>query len=211
MLAIAFAPDIAVDVQGNAYITGQVRASSFSNFPTTPGAFQIIAPGSNDRLDAFVTKIEPTGAALVYSTFLGGNSDDSASGIRVDADGNAYVSGSTGSFNFPKTPGAFDITGLGGFVTKLNPGGTGLVYSTLTGGPSARDLALTPSGEVYLVGDAELNLVTTPDAYQSTYGGGGSDVFVMKFNANGSAVLYSTYLGGTDQEGRHRYRDGQRG
>ena len=201
LIAIAFAPDIAVDVQGNAYLTGQVRASSSSNFSTTPGAFQTIAPGSNDFLDAFVTKINPAGTGLVYSTFLGGNKDDTASGIKVDADGNAYVSGATDSFNFPKTPGAFDITDIGGFVSKLNPGGTGLVYSTLTGGPSASDLALSPSGEVYLVGSVGSTLVTTPDAYQSTYGGGGSDAFVMKLNASGSALVYSTYLGGDNQEG----------
>ena len=102
------ATGIALDASGNAYVTG-VTAST--NFPTTPGAFQTTNGGGSD---AFVTKLNPTGSALVYSTYLGGNSNDPGGGIAVDASGNAYVTGYTSSTNFPTTPGAYQTTNGGG-------------------------------------------------------------------------------------------------
>src|SRR5688572_27317785 len=92
---------IAVDPAGNAYVTGHTGSV---NFPTTSGSLQAAAPGGGD---AFVTKLDPTGSVLVYSTYLGGGAGDGASGIAVDAGGNAYITGGTGSANFPTTPGAF--------------------------------------------------------------------------------------------------------
>src|SRR5439155_500280 len=116
---------------GNAYVTGRTQST---NFPTTAGAFQTTGGGTED---AFVTKLNPTGSLLVYSTYLGGSGFDEGFGIAVDTLGNAYVTGLTLSTNFPTTAGAFQTT-LGGtedaFVTKLNPTGTGLVYSTYLGG-----------------------------------------------------------------------------
>src|SRR2546425_868232 len=124
----AFGESIAVDAAGNAYVAGIARPT---DFPTTLGAFQ---PASGGGGDAFVTKLDPTGTALVYSTYLGGSDFDVARGIAIDAAGNAYVSGFTASTNFPTTLGAFQTTYGGGvfaaFVTKLDPTGSFLVYST---------------------------------------------------------------------------------
>lgn len=126
---------IAVDSSGNAYVTGYTNSTSF---PTTPGAYQTTEADSSSSSgftphDAFLTKLGPTGA-IVYSTYLGGNAEDQANCVAVDATGSAYVAGSTQSSNFPTTPGAYQQPApgtFGAFVTKFNPGGSGLVYSTL--------------------------------------------------------------------------------
>lgn len=127
--------DITVDVSGNAYVVGATQQLIIPpTFPTTAGAFDTTHNGSND---VFVTKLKPTGSALVYSTFLGGSDLDGGSGIAVDNTGSAYVTGSTSSPDFPTTAGAFDTTHNGdrdAFVTKLNPAGSSLVYSTFLGG-----------------------------------------------------------------------------
>jgi hypothetical protein len=120
---------VAVDAAGNAYVTGY---TSSADFPTTPSAPQTTYGGGS--YDAFVAKLNPTGTALIYSTYLGGSGEDIGYGIAVDAAGEAHVTGSTGSTNFPTTTGAFRTTYGGGsydaFVAKLNPTGTALVYST---------------------------------------------------------------------------------
>src|SRR5438445_6967106 len=121
---------IAVDAAGNAYVAGWTFST---DFPTTSGAYQSALPG---QINAFVTKLNPTGSGLVYSTYLGGSFEDVALDIAVDVSENAYVTGNTQSSNFPTTPGAFQ-TMLGGddaFVTKLNATGSGFVYSTYLGG-----------------------------------------------------------------------------
>ena len=190
---------IAVDSSGNVYVTGGTNST---NFPTTPGAFQPTLGGNGN---AFVAKFNPTGSALVYSTYLGGSGGDGSSGIALDGSGSAYVTGYTGSNNFPSTPGAFQTTcGSASscdntFVTKFNPSGSALVYSTYLGG-SIYDygygIAVDNSGDVYVTGFTEsTNFPTTPGALQTTYGGG-VDAFVTEFNPTGSALLYSTYLGG---------------
>ena len=111
------------------------RPHRFHQLPDTPGAFQTTVGNG----DAFVTELNPTGTALVYSTYLGGTDGNNGNGIAVDTAGNAYVTGTTESTDFPTTPGAFQTT-YGGdgdaFVTKLNPTGTALVYSTYLGGSS---------------------------------------------------------------------------
>src|SRR5439155_1727170 len=121
---------ITVDADGNAYVTG---FTSSTDFPTTAGAFQTANAGQMQPQDVFVTKLDPTGSTLVYSTYLGGrNGSDGAARIAVDTFGNAYVAGITSSSDFPTTPGALQTT-FGGvedaFVTKLNPLGSALVYS----------------------------------------------------------------------------------
>ncbi len=125
--------DIAVDASGNAYITGETRSS---DFPTTPGAFRTTFSGGGFFGDAFVSKLNGGGSALVYSTYLGGYAEGQGSGIAVDASGNAYVTGPAG-FGFPTTPGAFQTT-FGGatdaFISKLNAAGSALIYSTYLGG-----------------------------------------------------------------------------
>ncbi len=187
---------ITVDSSRNAYVTGTTGAA---NFPTTVGAYQ---QTSGDENDGFITKLNPEGTALVYSTYLSGAG---CNGIAVDASGNAYVTGETGSLNFPVTPGAFQTAqwGFETFITKLNATGSALVYSSRFGGDFddfGRDIAVDASGNAYITGWTACRSQTctfpTVNAFQATYGGGNNDAFVSKMNAGGTALLYSTYLGG---------------
>ena len=195
------AGDITVDASGSAYVTGFTQSS---DFPTTVGAFDTTHNGGVD--DVFVTKLNPTGSALVYSTFLGGSGEDFGFGIAVDTAGSAYVTGQTFSANFPTTVGAFDTTfdgNIDAFVTKLNPAGSALVYSTLLGGSSSdfgRGLAVDISGSAYVTGATfSPNFPTTVGAFDTTYNGNNeSDAFVTKLNSAGSGLVYSTFLGGSD-------------
>jgi len=200
---------IAVDSAGSAYVTGQTWSS---NFPTTPGAFQPVSGGGNGG-DAFVTKLDPTGSALVYSTYLGGNSGDAGQGIAVDAAGNAYVTGRTESLNFPTTPTAFQLSrgccGADAFVTKLNSTGSGLIYSTYLGGSDTEwgnGIAVDADGNAYVAGATlSTDFPTTLGAFQPLCGGGGAcggasdawDAFITKLDPTGSRPVYSTFLGGS--------------
>jgi probable HAF family extracellular repeat protein len=151
---------------------------------------------------------------LAYSTYLGGDSTDTGHGIEVDSDGNAYVTGATNSADFPTTEGAYQRTRTGtfsfdrnAFVAKLSPEGSALVYSTLVGpttngtganSASAENIAVNDAGEAYITGFTDsLSFPVTAGAPQAAYGGGKIDGFVTKLNAAGSALLYSTYLGGS--------------
>jgi hypothetical protein len=192
---------IALDTMGNAYLTGGTDAS---DFPTTPGAYQASQPGIQN---AFVTKLNPSGSALVYSTYLGGASYDFGGGIALDRLGQAYVGGSTNSTDFPTTEGAFQTSvagGNNGFVTKLNPSGSGLVYSTYLGGSSSlfSGFAITVDsfGYVYVTGDTDSpDFPTTAGAFQTSLKGK-VNAFVTKLNPSGSGLVYSTYLGGSGSE-----------
>jgi protocatechuate 3,4-dioxygenase beta subunit len=193
---------ITVDASGNAYVTGETEST---NFPTTAGAFDMT---SNGNLDVFVTKLNSTGSALVYSTYLGGSADDRGFAIAIDALGSAYITGETNSNNFPVTGGAFDTsynTNGDAFVTRLNPAGSApLMYSTYLGG-SSRDegngIALDGSGSAYVTGETNSNTFPiTGGAFDTSYNGQG-DAFVTKLNPVGSApLLYSTYLGGAQTD-----------
>jgi hypothetical protein len=193
---------IAVDSSGNAYVTGYTQSS---NYPTTLGAYQTTYGGGT--YDGFVTELNTTGTGLVYSTYLSGSGDDIGYGIVVDSSGNAYVTGYTTSSNFPTTAGAYQTTLGGGqdaFVTKMNTTGTGLVYSTYlggsTGGEQGRGIAVDSSGNAYVTGYTNsANFPTTAGAFQTT-NIGGQDVFVTKLNTTGTALVYSTYLGGSNNE-----------
>jgi beta-propeller repeat-containing protein len=192
---------IAVDSSGYAYVTG---STSSGNFPTTMGAFDTTQNGGDD---AFVTKLDPTGASLAYSTFLGGADLDGASDIAIDGSGNAYVAGGADSDDFPTTAGAFDTSyndDGDAFVTKLNPSGTALGYSTYLGGTGAATtgqdyaggIAVDGVGRAYVTGrTGSAAFPTTPDAADKVLGPLG-DAFFTKFNATGSGLVYSTYLGG---------------
>jgi hypothetical protein len=204
---------IAVDVNGNAYVTGLASATTF---PTTPGAFDT-TPGGPGTADGFITKFNPSGSALVYSTFLGGTGFVDASGITVDAVGSAYVTGSTNAADFPTTPGAFDVTGGGppsdfaidGFVTKLNPTGTALSYSTYLGGAAdpfgdddeANGVAVDSAGRATVTGYTESDdFPTTGGAFDTRHNANPEapyDAFVTRLNASASGLSYSTYLGGS--------------
>ena len=198
--------DIAVDASGNAYVTGSTQQLIFPiDFPTTVGAFDTTHNGNQD---AFVTKLNPTGSALVYSTFLGGSNDEFGHGIAVDSSGSAYVTGITNSGNFPTTVGAFDATldGIGtfdAFVTKLNPAGSALVYSTFLGGvnsESGNGIAVDTSGSAHVTGSTGSdNFPTTAGAFDTTRSDD-ADAFVTKLNPAGSALAYSTFLGGFDTD-----------
>jgi hypothetical protein len=198
---------IDIDAEKNVYVTG----TTFSlNFPTTMGAFQVAKAGSGPT-DAFVTKLNPSGSALIYSTFLGGGSAETGNDIAVDASGNAYLAGSTGSTDFPTTQGSFlpTLNSPGnGYVAKLNPSGSALVYSSYLGGSSddsAFSIDIDDKGNAYVTGEtaAAINppfFPVTEGVFQMTYAGGVLDTYVTKVNPDGSMLVYSTFLGGTQAE-----------
>ena len=207
--------DIAMDAAGNIYFSGYTTATTL---PVTSGAYQ--SQGHTDtrpgyQEDAFVVKLNAAGNQLVYATYLGGDAYDRVDALAVDADGQCYVTGATVSVNFPLTPGAFktSFNGAGcvdylgnstpcydATLTKLNAAGSGLVYSTLIGGSDAdfaKNLALDQAGNAYVYGYTySSDFPVTPGAFQSSYKGL-IDAFVVKMNAEGSAPVYSTYLGGS--------------
>lgn len=187
---------IAIDSSENAYITGLTLSP---DFPTTFSAFDTTFNGQED---VFVTKINATGTALLYSTYLGGNRHDGGIGISIDSSANVYIAGRTQSADFPTTPGAFDTLYNGlydAFVSKLNSTGTALVYSTYLGGGGidfGNGITIDSIGNAYVTGRTySTNFPTTPDAYDKTFHGD-TDVFMSKLNATGTALSYSTYLGG---------------
>ncbi|HEX8688586.1 MAG TPA: SBBP repeat-containing protein, partial [Pyrinomonadaceae bacterium] len=187
---------VGLDSAGNVYIAGFTGST---NFPTanalqaTNGGFQ----------DAFVTKINPAGNALVYSTYLGGSDSEQSRGLAVDAAGNAYVTGQTGSTDFPTlnpdqaTKGAVNEDA---FLTKINPAGNALVYSTYLGGGESSEfgqaVAVDSAGNAYIAGITFSDDFPTLNPIQSTFGGGSVDAYLAKFNPAGDALIYSTYLGG---------------
>jgi len=192
---------ITVDGNGNAYIAGLTASA---DFPTTAGALDRTLGGESD---VFVTKLNPGGTALVYSTFLGGTRDEYGYAIAVDGDENAYVTGATASLDFPTTPGAYDTTTIGSdaFIVKMNPAGSALLYATFLGGDddldSGRAIALDGSGNVYVTGVTwSDDFPTTPGALDRTVGGFSMDAFVTKLNPGGTTLVYSTFLGGTSHE-----------
>ena len=193
---------IAADSSGNAYVTG---ATQSINFPTR-NPFQANKSGSSNN--AFVAKIDTSlsgAASLVYSTYLGGNGGDDSNSIAIDSSGNAYVTGKTGSTNFP-TQNPFQASYLGGveaFVTKLNSAGNGLVYSTYLGGTGVdqgNGIAVDSSGNAYVTGFTSSTNFPTHNPLQANFGGGSSDGFVTKLSATGNQLVYSTYLGGSGSD-----------
>jgi photosystem II stability/assembly factor-like uncharacterized protein len=202
---------VAVDQAGNAYVAGGMAPN---NFPVTAGAFQTAPADAND---AFVTKLNPAGSQLIYSTLLGGRAGtDLAWAVAVDAAGNAFVAGTTVSNSFPVTAGAFQPvyrsgsapgSGEEGFVTKLNEAGSRLVYSTYLGGVGYDEVfgvAIDSAGSAYVTGVTESsNFPSTPGALQQVLPGGLDDAFITKLNPAGSALVYSTFLGGDSVDAGH--------
>lgn len=195
---------IKVNSAGNAFVSGFTEAP---DFPTTAGAFQSGLRGTND---VFVTELSPAGAHLVYSTLLGGSSTELAQGLALDSAGNAYITGSTRSTDFPTTAAAISRTlnGLSdAFITKLNATGTNVVYSTYLGGSKSEigdGIALDSATNAYITGSTTSpDFPVTAGAPQTKFGGGteGGDYFATKINAGGTAIVYSTYIGGTADEG----------
>lgn len=199
---------IAVEASGDAYVTGNAGTT---NFPTTAGAFQTADPSSSAGGTGFVTKLNPTGTAPIYSSYLGGSSQDAGLGITVDSLGSAYVTGSSQSTDFPTTAGAFQTAshnpgGQQGFVAKFKSDGSGLEYSTYLGGSNGSGdrgsaIAVDSLGEAYVVGNAtSTDFPVTAGAFQTSLKGD-SDAFVTKLNPSGSALVFSTYLGGSSDNG----------
>ena len=192
---------VALDSTGNMYFTGMTTSV---NFPTT-NPFQA-SKISDGYWTAFVTKLNPTGTAAVYSTYLGGTYPEAGNAIAVDALGSAYVTGSTYSGNFPTTPDAFQpvrtiepfIDTV--FVTKFSPAGSELMYSTYLGAFGiGKAIAVDGDGNACVTGYTAAGFPVTPDAFRGVYAGPFfNDAFVARLNSNGTSLVYSTYFGGTD-------------
>jgi len=218
---------IAADTNGNAYVVGSTVSA---NFPVTPGAYQTknkaASPSfTNSASNVFVSKFNSAGTALIYSTYLGGSGQfdytgngDSGAAIALDAENNAYVTGTTYSLDFPVTAGAFQTVdgdtynnGIGtftqpiAFVTKLNSQGNRLVYSTylggITGSGGGAAIAIDTLGDAFVAGSTNANdFPVTAGAFQTLYpaaSAGADNAFVSELNPDGAALVYSTYLGGT--------------
>jgi gliding motility-associated-like protein len=188
---------IAVNNNGEAYITGYTTSATTS-FP----ANTVIGTAIGGR-SVFVCKLNAGGSSLDYSTYIGGMNHDIGNGIKVDASGNAFVTGETQSSNFPSLGSSFDLTYNGGssdaFVFKLNPAGNSLLYSTFIGGSGndrGRALALNNAGVIFLTGQTNsANYPATPGAYDNSINGD-FDAFVTKINTS-TGLVYSTFTGGT--------------
>ncbi|MFC2131901.1 SBBP repeat-containing protein, partial [Bacteroidota bacterium] len=192
---------IAIDGSGAAYITGQAYSS---DYPTTSGAYDESYNGG-DR-DIFVSKLNADGSSLIYSTFIGGGSYESGQYIAIDGSGAVYVTGTTGSSDYPTTSGAYDenYNGEGDvFVSKLNADGSSLIYSTFIGGSVGelnRGIAIDNACAVYVTGrTGSSDYPTTNGAYNESFNGD-MDVFVTKLDANGSSLIYSTLIGGSEYD-----------
>jgi hypothetical protein len=190
--------DIALDGLGYAYVTGFTHG----DFPTTPGAFQ---PSGGGAIDPFVAKLNLDGSELVYSTYLGGSWNDGGDSLAVDGAGNVYVTGGTGSPDFP-TVNALQPTMGGGdadaFVAKLNADGSDLIFSTYLGGgaggyESGHGIVIDRQGNIHITGATDATDFPTVDPLQPAYGGRSLDGFVAKLNPDGSALVFSTYYGGS--------------
>ena len=186
---------IAVDINGNTFITGNTNSVAF---PTTSGAEQSANHGNGD---AFVTKLSSDGTSLVYSTFLGGSDNDTGNAIAISA-GDAFIVGTTYSSDFPFTSSAYQTTYNGNgdaFVAQLNSAGDTLVYSTYLGGHGAdfgQGIAVDGSSNAYVTGSTQSNDFPAVNALYASPSGS-QDAFVAKVNFDGSALVYSTYLGGS--------------
>jgi hypothetical protein len=203
---------IVIDRLGNSYLTGFTFSK---NFPTTTGAYDMTYNGVNFYFDIFVSKMNNIGTALVFSTYIGGNTDDYGNSLVIDSIGNIFITGYTNSNNYPTTSGAFDESynlGYSGsydaIVAKLNPSGSNLIYSTYIGGNDndrGNSIVINKNGNAYISGNTESsNYPTTSGAFDTSWNGRNSnmwgDVFVTQLNASGTGLVYSTYIGGSGDE-----------
>lgn len=199
--------DIAVDSAGRAYVVG---STSSPDFPMN-GPIQ----GAGGMFDVFVTRLDPTGSVVEFSTYLGGSADEGGFGIAVDSAGHAYICGFTQSSDFPTTAGAFQNSLSGptdAFVAKMSSTGSLLLYSTYLGGNNFNDaavaIAIDSAGAAHVTGITQsTDFPTTPTAFDTTCGGDGTctgdtatDAFVTKLTSDGSGLVFSTYLGGDGRQ-----------
>jgi hypothetical protein len=203
-----FCAAVTVDNTGNAFVTGEAQSP---DFPTTSGAYQRVhTPGTA----AFVTKLNPTGTSTIYSTVVSGSQGSSAGGgsnyaaasaIVIDSDGHAYIDGETNDTDFPTTAGVVQPLFAGqddGFVTELSVDGTALIFSTYLGASDYDGLfglKLDRDGNILVGGYSASHDLTAIEAFQPTIGGY-YDCFVAKLSPGAIAILWQTYLGGSDQD-----------
>ncbi len=174
---------IALDATGNAYLTGMTASADF------PAMSNLTTKNLSDPLNCFVTKLNATGSALVYSTLIGGSQADGCSSVGVDSTGNAYVVGATGSTDFPLVNAVQTFSpsaatgGASAFISKLSPDGTKLLYSTYIGGAGnngATSVAVDSTGNAYFTGfTTSISFPVTQGSFQTTYGGGGGQNSVL--------------------------------
>ncbi len=194
-----FGNAIAIDATGAAYVAGQTESSTF---PVTPAVFQNTYHGGMS--DCFVSKLNASGSALIYSTFLGGSGLDTCTGIAVDSAGNAYVTGTTYSTDFPTQLAFQTLQGTANaFVSKINAAGSALAYSTFLGGTNideAYAIAVDSTGSAYIAGStASMDFPVTAGVFQRTLTGT-YNAFVAKLAATGSSLTYSTLMGGSQSD-----------
>jgi hypothetical protein len=197
-----FSNAIAVDTAGNAYIVGYTESP---NFPTSNPQQKTIS-GKNDL---FISKLNPSGNSLAFSTYIGGNDEDFGNAIAIDSKGNVYVTGYTFSTNFPivnalqsKNGNITPNTGGDSFVVKLNAQGNALMYSTYLGGMSddlATSIAVDTQDNAYITGFTNSANFPVANAVQSR-SNGGFDAFLTKLNSSGNSLAFSTYFGGSDND-----------
>ncbi|MBM3957729.1 MAG: right-handed parallel beta-helix repeat-containing protein, partial [Gemmatimonadetes bacterium] len=191
--------DLTLDGLDNPVLTGTTFSA---DFPTTSGAYDT---SPNGEEDAFVAKLSSSGTTLLWSTFLGGGSQENFSAIDLTTSGEIVVAGETSSSDFPTTAGAYDPYSWGRaiFVSKLSASGSTLVWSTFiegSGSDDIPDVAVAPSGDVVVVGETEsTDFPVTPGAFDSSYNGG-RDFFVSRLSSSGSDLLWSSFLGGAGGE-----------
>lgn len=214
---------IAYDAEGNCAVVGGTHST---DFPTTPNSFKPVYtdPKEPDPTkksgkpftaeDAFVAKFNPSGTGLVFCSFLGGHGYDKAWGCAMDPQGHVFVTGYTGSKDFPVTEGVIQPKHAGGdpsgdfgeldvFVTKFNPDGTQLVFSTLLGGTGndkGEGVAVDAKGNVFVTGDTSSVDFPTKQPVQPTYAGGDADFFVTKISPDAKEVFWSTFVGGSAED-----------
>jgi hypothetical protein len=191
--------DIAIDNTGNAYLTGY---TSSADFPITTNAYDSTYNGGYDVFISKINTLFSETTSLVYSTYIGGGSNDVGRSIAIDSIGNIFITGYAQSGNFPTTTNAFDTSHNGAadiFVCKLNSTGSTLIYSTFIGASGTDDsdgISIDVTGNTYITGYTQSNnFPTIPGSFDTTYNGG-DDCFFCKLNSDGSALVYSSYLGG---------------
>lgn len=216
---------VAADAAGNAYVVGQTDSEDFPlNNPLDDECGSIVNGTPVGCNDGFVVKLNPTGSTLSYATYLGGDGIDAAVDVVLDGDSNAYLSGYTSSTDFPTTPGSlqpnanFATRGSSSdsFVAKIASDGSSLLYATYLGGSGSENIGANPvpsaiavdaQGQVIVTGQTVSDDFPVLNAAQPTYAGGstpsvGGDAFVAKLTADGSGLIFATYLGGGDDENR---------
>ena len=196
---VDLATGLAIDAQGNAYVCGGTTSTVFP----LQGPLQ---PASRGAQEAFLYKLGPNGNSLIYSTFLGGALDDLGFRVAVDSTGAAYLLGHTKSTDFPVRS-AFQSTSGGGsdvFVSKISPAGDALVYSTYLGGSlddfGFANIAVDGAGSAYVAGFTSSTNFPTRAPIQASLSGGRNDAFVARVSPQGNSLLYSTYIGGSEQD-----------